>query len=297
MADAVEQADIRGLDIEKAVKGFALDNYTFKAQCTQTSTTGDSIRWYQETAADLTATAPSVVANVSPLSVFPTLEVTWTRTTSYVRKYAAEGFLSLEDMKSADVDVLARTLLRLTRAVVKQVDTRIYDVITEATTSGTPNPTNVQTFATTAIGGDQWDAASAAADIIKDLIHAKKLLFDQNYNPEGASLIINPVQYRDMLAWLIGGKGSSIPQFASEKVRSGVVMQLLGLNVIVSNNAVTDWAVIMVPQQACTWKTLVDTTARVIEDPGIGSKVRVWEIGEAILTDPKAVVVISDTVS
>ena len=131
MVDTVEQQNIRGLDIDKTVKGFALTEYVFKTYLTQSTTSADSIRWYQETAADLTATTPSVVANISPLSQFPTLEESWTRNTSYPRKYAAEGFISMEDMKSADIDVVARTLLRLTRAVTKQIDTRIFNVLTE----------------------------------------------------------------------------------------------------------------------------------------------------------------------
>lgn len=292
MADSIEMADIRGLDIDKVVKGFALVDYTFKQDCTVSTTSADQIRYYTETSADLTATAPSVVANVSPLSVFPTLEETWTRNSTYVRKYAAEGFLSMEDIKSSDIDVLTRTLLRLTRAVLKQVDTRIYNVMTESL-----SPSNIQTFATTAVGGDQWDAASAAGEIIKDLVHAKKLIYDYGYNPEGASLIVNQVQYRDILNWLISGKGSNIPAFASEKVRTGVMMELVGLNVKVSPNATTDYALIIVPQVACTWKSHTPITSRAIEDPGLGTKIRVWEIGEAYLTDPKAVVLITDTVT
>lgn len=292
MADSVEMQDIRGLDIDKAVKGFALTEYIFKTDCMVSSTTADSIRWYQETSNDLTATAPSVVANISPLSTFPTLEVSWTRNTSYVRKYAAEGFLSMEDMKSADIDVLARTLLRLTRAVVKQVDTRIFNVLTESL-----SPVNIQTFATTAIGGDQWDAASYAGNPIKDLLHAKYLLENKGYDSNGAVCYLNPLDARNLIDWLIAGKGSSIPQFASEKVRTGTLMNLLGITIKVSNNVTSDYAVVFIPQTACTWKTHTDTTARVIEDPGIGSKIRVWEIGEAILTDPSAVVLITDLIS
>ena len=292
MADSVEMQDIRGLEIDKVLKGFALTEYTFKNELTQSTTSSDAIRWYQETSADLTATSPSAVANISPLSEFPMLEVTWTRNTSYPRKYAAKGFISIEDIKTADIDVLARSVLRIARAVTKQIDTRIYNVVTENL-----SPSNIQTFATTAIGGDQWDAASAGADIVKDLLHAKKLIADYGYNPEGASLIINPVEYRNILTWLITGKGSSIPNFSSEKIKTGTVMNLLGLNVKVSVNATTDYALVMVPQQAATWKTLTPLTSKVIDDPGIGKEIRIWEEGEAILTDPKAVVLITDTVT
>ncbi len=35
----------------------------------------------------------------------------------------------------------------------------------------------------------------------------------------------------------------------------------------------------------------------IIDDPGIGKKIRVWEEGECLLTDPKAVTLITDTVT
>jgi len=286
MADTVEQADIRGLDIDKAVKGFALTEYIFKNLVSQGTTSGDSIRWYKETAADLTATAPSVIANISPLSTFPTLEVSWTRNTSYVRKYAAEGFLSMEDMKSADIDVLARTLLRLTRAVVKQVDTRIYNVLTES-----QSPSDIGTAAATGTG---WDDTTNGNPVL-DIMAAKQNIAENDYDLASCIVAMNPKNHKDLLNYLITVKGSSIPSFSSEKVQTGIVMNLLGCRVVVSNNVVADSVYVGLPAKAATWKTFTGTTARVIEDPGLGSKVRVWEIGEAILTDPKACYLITDT--
>lgn len=285
MADSVEMQEIRGLEIDKTVKGFALIEYIFKNDCTVTSTTADSIRWYQETATELTATAPSVISNISPLSVFPTLEPTWTRNTSYIRKYAAESFISMEDMKSADIDVVARTLLRLTRAVVKQVDTRIWNVITEDQTA-----VNINSVTSTAA----WDAASGQ-DPIEDILDAKKSIMDSDYNPEGASLYLSPKDYKSLVTWLISTKGSSIPQFASDKIATGTVLQILGLNVKVSGNVTADYAAVVVPKVACTWKSHTDTTSIAIEDAGLGTKFRVWELGEAILTDPKSVTLITNT--
>jgi len=285
MADKVEQQDIRGLDIDKAVKGFALTNYIFKNLVSTSKTSGDSIRWYQETAADLTATAPSKNANVSPLSTFPTLEVSWTRNTSYVRKYANEGFISMEDMKSADIDVLARTLLRLTRAVVKQVDTRIYNVLTTSQAPATMSG---------AATGTGWDDTTNGNPIL-DIMSGQQAIAQNDYDLQGLVVMMNPKNYKDLLNYLITVKGSSIPGFSSEKVRTGVVMSLLGADIVVSNNVVADSVAVALPKVACTWKSLVDTSAKVIEDPGLGSKIRVWEIGEAILTDPKAVYLITNT--
>ena len=286
MADKVEQADIRGLDIDKAIKGFALTNYIFKSLVTVNSTSGDAIRWYKETAADLTATAPSVNANVGALSVFPDLGTSWTRQTSYPRKYANKGFISLEDLKSADIDVLARTLLRLTRAVVKQVDTRIYNVLTESQT-----PSTIGNAAATGTG---WDDLTNGNPII-DILKAQQSIAESDYDLAGCIVACNPKNYRDLMNYLIVVKGSSIPAFSSNKVQTGVVGELLGCRIVVSNNVVADSVFVGLPSKACTWKMLTDTTAKVIDEPGMGKEIRVWEHGEALLTDPKASYLITDT--
>lgn len=285
MADTVEMQDIRGLDIDKTIKGFALASYVFKNYVSVSSTSSEQIRWYQETAADLTATAPSVVANISPLSNFPTLEASWTRNTSYVRKYAAETFLSMEDIKSSDIDVLARSLLRLTRALTKQVDARIWDVISENRSASTIN-----SGATTAA----WDAGSGQ-DIIKDLLTMKKAIADNDYDTSNLVLFLSTTDYKNLMTWLISTKGSSIPNWSSDKLTSGVAMELLGIKIVVSTNVTADYALMMVPQVAATWKEHTGLTSKTIEEPGIGTKIRAWEIGECMLTDPKAVYLLTNT--
>ena len=44
-----------------------------------------------------------------------------------------------------------------------------------------------------------------------------------------------------------------------------------------------------------TWKAFTGLTTAVMDDPGIGKKIRVWEEGECLLTDPNAAYVITDT--
>lgn len=289
MVETVEMSEIRGLDIDKLAKGFAEEEYIFKSECQVSSTSADQIRWYRKTAGTLSATAPAAIKNTSPLSTPATLEVSWTRDTSYVKEYKVEGFISDRDIRTADLDVLATTVRDLTRAIVAAVDSDIWDVMSEG-----QSPTNIQYFATTAVGGDQWDAANYAADIIKDLNHAKKLIWDYNYNPEGATLFVHPTGYEAIVNWLISGKGSSIPGFSSEKIKNGVVLQLLGLNIKVSNNVTTDYAMVVVPQRACTFKQLTPTTAVTIDEKLVGKKIRVREEGISYVTDPKAIVLITD---
>ena len=290
MADTTGMADIRGLDIDKLAKGFSEESYIFRNDCTVASMNGDSIRWFQKTAGTLSATAPSATSNVARLAMPQNLEVSWTRNTSYVKKFFVEGFISMEDVKTAELDVLATTVRDLTRVITRDVDAHIWDVMTES-----QSPSNIQTFATTAVGGDQWDAASYAADIVADLMNAKRLIWAQNYDPEGASLYVSPKDYTSIVNWLISGKGSSVPGFSSEKIKSGVVLQILGLNVKVSNNVTADYALVVVPKRATTLREVTPITAMTVEEAGIGTRVRVFSHAVAYNTDPKAIVLISDT--
>lgn len=281
----IETSTIRSLDVDKMVKGFALTNYIFKNLVSVSSTSGDSVRWYQETAADLTLTAPSYL-ETSPLSQFEQAEVSWTRNTSYPKKYAVEGTISREDIKSADIDVLARTILRLTRAVVKQVDTAIYNVLSE-----NQSPSTIGTAAATGTG---WDDTTNGNPIL-DIMNGLQAISENDYDTAGVVVAMNPKNYKDLLNYVISVKGSSIPNYASEKVQSGVVGTLVGTKLVVSNNVVADSVWLGLPSVACTWKSFEDIHAETENIMGKGTKVAVWENGVAILTDPKAAYLITDT--
>jgi len=293
MADTNAMADIRGINIDKLAKGFADEELVLKRFVSVSSTGAREIRWYKKTAGfldstDTTGITASQIANTSSKSRPVVVEQSWTRTTSYVRKYFVESpWISEEDIRDTDVDILATNVRDLVKAVANQVDIRIYNVLTESL-----SPSNINTAAATA---DGWDDA-ATGDPIKDLMYAKEQIRLYRYNPEGAILYIHPAEHSHLLEYLISVKGSSIPQFASQKVADGTVMEILGLKVVVSRNATTDYALVFVPQRACTWKQFTPITSAVINDPGIGRKIRVWEEGEALLTDPRAVHLITDTV-
>jgi len=299
MADQSGQADIRGINIDKLAKGFADEENVFKKFVTVSKTSAREIRWYQKTAgfldsADTAGITASHISNVADKSLPVVTEQTWTRNTSYVKKFFVESpIISMEDIKDSDIDVLATNVRDLVRAVARKVDLRIYSVITEAAaaTPTVPNPTNVETTAATA---DGWNDA-ATGDPIADILVGKRKIRVNGYNPEGSILLMNPIEHQFLLQYLINVKGSSIPQFSSEKVKSGVVMEILGCNVVVSQNATTDYVIQWVPSRSATWKSFVPMTSVVMDEPGIGKKIRCWEEGECLLTDPKSVHIITDT--
>tara|TARA_Y100000310_G_C20686529_1_gene819382 strand:- start:1353 stop:2225 length:873 start_codon:yes stop_codon:yes gene_type:complete len=289
MADTSAQADIRGIFIHKLVEGFAEEGIVLKNFCRVSKTSAREIRWYQKTAGFLTgptttAVTTSLITNTSSKSLPVAIEPSYTRTTSYVKKYFAESpLISIEDLKDTDPDVWGDMIKDTVRAVNYQIDIRIYTVLTDS---------GAQTAAATA---DGWDD-TATGDPILDLTNAQQKIRAQGYETSGAVLYINSVEYKNLLNWVISVKGSSIPAFSSEKVKSGVMMELLGLKVVVSENATSDQAVVFIPDKAVVWKEFMGLTSAVVDDPGIGKKVRVWSEGEALRPNPKAVFVITDTV-
>ena len=289
MVDSSGQAEIRGIDIDKLAKGFADEENQFKRICTVTSTAAREIRWYQKTAGfldstDTTGITASQIANVSHGARPVVVEQSWTRNTSYVRKYFVESpTISEEDIKDSDLDLIATNVRDLVRAVERQVDKRIYDVLTAGVANSTASVA-------------AWDAASGQ-DPIKDIMVAKKDIRIDGYDPEGAFLLLRPKDHESLITWLISTKGSSIPSFASARVGDGVVMEILGCKVLVSQNVDADEAILVVGQRAMTWKSFVPITSAVINDPGIGRKIRVWEEGEAIMTDTNAAAKITNTVT
>ena len=291
MAETSGMGLIRGIDIEKLAKGFADEQNVFKTFVTNSTTSAREIRWYQKTSGfldstDTSAITASQISNTSFRSRPVVVEQSWTRQTSYIKKYFVESpLISIEDINDCDIDILATNVRDLVRAVERQVDERIIQVITEAYT-----PATIQTVGAT----DTW-ATTATCNPILDLLKAKQMIRAYGYDPEGAVVAMNSVEHKDLLNFLISVKGSSIPSFAAQKVESGVVMELLGLRVVVSENVATTFGLVFVPQRAATWKSFMGMTSVVIQDQGIGSKIRCWEEGECLLTDPKAVVLITGT--
>ena len=292
MADTSGQADIRGIDIDKLAKGFADEANVFKQICAITSTKARELRWYRKTSGFLDAVTTSglITSNIENVAerARPTVvEQSWTRQQSFVRKYFVESpTISMEDIRDTDIDILATNVRDLVRGVARKVDKRIYDVAS----AGTGN--------TTAAAATWDNATQANVNIVKDFLTAKRKIRQSGYDPEGAFVLMSSLDHELMLTNLIFTKGSSIPQFASGKMDgqgAGVVMELLGLKIIVSENVTADEVMVIVGQRAMTWKTFVPITSIVMDDPGIGKKIRVWEEGEAILTDPNAMSMITNT--
>src|SRR3990167_8106107 len=280
MPDTLGMADLRGMDVDKLAKGFADVDFVFKNFLTVTPTSAREIRWYRKTSGVLDSTdtsgiTASKIVGAAWGALPPVVEQSATRFTSYVKHFAVESpWFSYADIRDSDPDVLATNVRDLTRAVENQVDARIYSIISAPALSGTAV-------------GTGWDDTTNGNPIL-DLLSGAKDIRSNGYDISNLVLLINPAEYKNLLNYVISVKGSSIPAFASQKAQDGVLMTIVGQRVVVSNNATTDQALILVPQRCATWKSFTPITAVTKEEPGVGVKVRVWEDGEVIVTDPNA---------
>lgn len=278
--------NLRGLDVDKLAKGFADEEFVFKGFLTVTPTSAREIRWYQKTSGvldsvDTTGITASQIPHSAPGALPTVVEQSWTRQTSYVQHFMVESpWISYADIRDADPDVLATNVRDLTRAIANQVDTRIFNVVTESL-----SPSNINTSVALGTG---WSDTTNGNPIL-DLLSGSKAIRSNSYDISNVTVWMNETEYMRLLNYVITVKGSSIPSFASGTVGNGVLMSIVGQKIVVSHNVTQGNVVQLIPQRSATYKTFEPITAVTINEPGMGSKIRVWEDGEAILTDPKSV--------
>ena len=303
MADSSGQADIRSIDVDKATRGFRDEASVLKKLVMVAKTKAREIRWFQKTAGfldstDTTGITLSMIALQTPGALPPVVGQTWTRNTSYVKEFIVESeLISDADIKDNDVDVFGTTLRDLVRAVDNQVDIRIYSILIEAAaaTPTTPNPTN--TLTTVSIQ-DGWDDV-VTGNPVKDIMIGNRKLRQQGIIINKKSkpiLYINPIEHENLLDYIMSVKGSSWPGFSSELIKDGAIMEILSNDVVVSQNATTDFALQFMPGVSAVWKEFTPTTSATIIEKLLGIKIRVRAEGECILVFPKSVHQITDTV-
>ena len=299
MADTSGMADIRGIDIDKIAKGYAEEEYILKRFCRKSNTSAREVRWYKKTAGtldstDTTGITLSQIYNVAEGALPDVIEQSWTRQTSYVKKFMVDSpIISEEDIKDSDIDVLMQNVKDIVRAVAQQVNIRIFSVLVEAA-AATPTTPVLTSVNTSGAAGTGWDDGTNGNPVL-DILSGSAAIQSYNYNTQGGVMILHPNDMKNLISWLITTKGSSIPAFASEKVRTGTVMELLGWSVAVTTNVTQDYAYMVIPGTSLGWKQFTPITTHLIKEPGIGTKIRVLEEGEAMLEHPRSVHVISDT--
>lgn len=285
MADTWREADLRKEYIDSAVKAVALAQYKMKTLCTIDSSEAWTESYYRETNSELTGGTGSAVSGVPQMAPFPFLQVTETKVSSVVKKYAGESVISLEMQKSATVPMLSRHILRIGRAVAYAIDVAIEAVLNESAGN---------TFAIQA--GYEWDSATIAnRDPVYDILYGINMLRADNIDALNGNgyLVVNGTDYTNIIS---NSKVINNPSFkTADVVSNGVVGQICGLKIMVSEAVTADQAYIVVAKEALTWKEAEPLTVVTIEDPGKSTTIRAWERGVCQIPSPNAVCKITNT--
>ena len=299
MADTTGQADIRGLDINKLATGFSEEFPSPLRSIIRGSTTSArEMRWWKKTAGfidtpDTEGITASQIGYQSEMSLPEVISQTMTRQTSYVKIFKANSqSISEEDRKDSDPDIYGAQVRDIVRAVQRQIEQRIYDVIGEATTSGTPNPSSVPNAAATA---DGWND-TATGDPIADINAGIESLKLYSYDTSNIYICMNQAEEKHLKNYIINVKGSSIPSYASDQVTRSNVMEILGCKIAVSPLFTTDYVLMVTPAMA-VWKSFMPLKTSEVYDEITGSyKIVCKESGECLLENPNAGYWITDTI-
>ena len=285
MPDTPQQATLRAENIDHAVKAVALANYKLKTLCVIDSSSANIESYYRETNTELTAGAGSAVKGIPRLASFPYGETSWTKIQSWIDKYGMEGVVSYEDEHMNNIPTIQRTLIRIGRAVTYAIDVQI-----EALLSSDAG----NTFAITA--GSEWDSLTKAnQDPIFDLLYGIQMLRADNLDPLNGNgyLVVNGTDYTNIIS---NSKCTNNVSFkTADLVSNGVVGQLCGLKIMLSEAVTADQAYIVMGKEALVWKQVTPLTVLQITDPGIKTTIRAFELGTPQLVVPNAVCKITNT--
>ena len=286
MADTWREADLRKEYIDGAVKAVAKDMAKLKTLCTIDSSDAWTESYYRETNADSTdGGTGSSIGGIPQMAPFPFVQVTETKVSSVVLKYGDETVISLEMQSRATVPMLQRHILRMGRKINWQIDSAIESEMSDSAGN---------TFAITA--GYEWDSTTVAnRDPVYDILYGIQMLRADGIDALNGNgyLVINGTDYTNIIS---NSKIVNHPTFQTvSAVQNGVVAQLAGLKIMVSENITAENAYIVVKGEALVWKQQQALKVQTIDDPGKSTTIRAWEFGVIQCHSPNAICKITNT--
>ena len=285
MVETAGQALIRDVDITKGAIAEFEEALIIKALISSKPTKAREIKFWQKTTGYLTLTAPAKLSNIAPGARPFVAETSWTPQTKYSIKYMLDSpMINMEDESDSEVSVFRDNAKDNSESIANDVDNDVWDVISENQT-----PSDINGVAANAA----WNAASGQ-NPFEDIMQAKmEIRQTTKRSIRNGVLLLNAQGEKDLLVWLVTTKGSSVPNFASEKVGTGTIDKFAGLQVVVSENITATFAMVGDLKQAATYRTFKPFTTVIINEPLIGRKIRSSTNGVAILIKPKFLALIT----
>lgn len=269
--------------VEANLKGFALKAYVLKKLLSVVGANGAwKSSYFSEDPTEITAKGTRNIRGIARLADLPVAEVKFEERETIIEKYGLKGFVSWEDAMSDNVPMIARTILRIGRAVVAATDSAIYaDIVADA---------NINTENTTAA----WDAGSGQ-NPVKDILSCKRKITDKGYSGEGITLVVNQYDFDMLVLWLMS-LGTNAPKIAEKMIEGGKVYELAGVaDIMVSDTIAADKALVIKKGEAASWKELAPLQVFLKPDEGIKYEVRAFEFGRTEVVNPGQITLLSNT--
>ena len=285
MVETSGQALIRDVDIQKGAIAEFEEALIFKSLISSKPTKAREVKYWQKTTGYLTLTAPAKLSNIAPGARPFVTETSWTPQTAYSIKYMLDSpMINMEDESDSEVQVFRDNAKDNAESIANDLDGDVWDVISENQT-----PSNINGIAANAT----WDAASGQ-NPFEDIMQAKmEIRQTTKRSIRNGVLLLNAQGEKDLLVWLVTTKGSSVPNFASEKIGTGTIDKFAGLQVVVSENVTATFAMVGDLKQAATYRTFKPFTTVIIPEPLIGRKIRSSTNGITLLIKPKFIALIT----
>lgn len=278
------EAALRAENVEKFVRGFALQQFRMKQVFMTPSSKSWTETYYRETATELTAGT-----DVARMAAFPTAFVEYEKISNRIRKFGLETEVSVEDELMNNIDVIARSQLRISRAIARSVDTYLWDILSEERSVSAINNVSIA-------AANVWNASTRTDRHPQDDIgNAAQLIAENNY--EANTLIVNPLDWRLLITNddVLDAYTPTSNLMQNGKVANGVYGFIMGLKTIVNPVVTADYALVCEAKTCGTYKQVVNLKVEKELIAGIKHKIRAYEMGVGYLTDPKAVCLLTNT--
>ena len=284
MTETSGQALIRGINIEKGAIAEFEEALIIKALISSKPTKSREIKFFTKTSGYLTLTLPARLSNIAAGARPFVTETSWTPTTKFTIKYMLDSpMINMEDESDTEVSVFRDNARDVSESIANDVDNDVWNVISEDQSA---------TLINSVTANASW-AASSGQDPFEDIMEAKMKIRQQTKRSiRNGVLLLNAQGEKDLLVWLVSIKGSSVPNFASEKVGTGTIDKFAGLQVIVSENVTATFAMVADLKQAAQYRTFKPFQTVIITEPLIGRKIRSMTNGITILVQPKFITLI-----
>ncbi len=281
-----DRIDILIENIDSGVKAVVKIEEKWKAMCAIDSSSAFTESYFRETNDDATdGGTGSPIRGLQPLSPFPYVDVTETKVSSIIEKYAAEALISMEAITDLTIPMLQRKIYRIGRKIIYQTDVAIKDGVRADATN---------TVAITI--GDEWDSDTITnRDPVKTFLDAIQTLRVDgiDFLAGQGKIVLNGQDYTNVIS---NTKILNHPTFTSvSAVQSGVVAGLVGGDIVVSEVVDADEAYVLVAKQGMVWKQKQALTTVTKIDEGKSVTIRAWERGVFQLQAPNEVCKITNT--